>query len=315
MVRSQLRSLARRLPVLSAYERRIAQLTAEVEQFAAERSRTWRFRPPGHYYSPDPDLEQLRPRRERLFTTDATQVAGIDLAWDAQLKLLDELAPLVPDVPFETGPRPDLRYRFDNGSYAYGDGLFLHLMLRWLQPRRFIEVGSGHSSACVLDTTERFLGNTTGLTFIEPYDELLRSLLRPGDEDRVEILSQAVQDVPVDRFGELERGDLLLIDSTHVSKLGSDVNHLLFEVLPRLAPGVVVHVHDIFPGFDYPWEWHEEGRVWTEAYLLRAFLQFNSAFEVVLWPPLIAAVAPERLRDRFPVAERNPGGSIYLRRR
>jgi hypothetical protein len=307
--------VARRLPVLSAYERRLAELTAEIERFAAERSRTWRFRPPGHYYSPEPDLERLRARRDRLFTSDATQVAGIDLSWEAQLQLLDELAPLAADVPFEDRARPDLRYRFDNDAYAYSDGLFLHLMLRWLQPKRFIEVGSGHSSACALDTTERFLGNATRCTFIEPYDELLRSLLRPGDEERVEILSQAVQDVPVERFEELEHGDLLLIDSTHVSKLGSDVNHLFFEVLPRLAPGVVVHVHDIFPGFDYPWEWHEQGRVWTEAYLLRAFLQFNSAFEVVLWPPLIAAVAPERLQGRFTLAERNPGGSIYLRRR
>jgi hypothetical protein len=307
--------MARRLPVLSAYERRIAELTAEVERFAAERSRTWNFRPPGHYYSPDPDLEQLTTRRDRLFTRDATVVPGIELSWEAQLRLLDELAPLVADVPFGDEGRQDLRYRFDNGSYAFGDGLFLHLMLRWLRPARFIEVGSGHSSACALDTAERFLGNSTRCTFIEPYDELLRSLLRAGDEERVEILSQAVQDVPIERFTELEQGDLLLIDSTHVSKLGSDVNHLLFEVLPRLAPGVVVHLHDIFPGFDYPWEWHEEGRVWTEAYLLRAFLQFNSAYDVLLWPPLIAAAAPDLLVDRFAVAQENPGGSIYLRRR
>lgn len=314
MVPSHLRALARRLPGLSAYERRIGELTAEVERLAAERGRTWRFRPPGHYYSPDPDLDALRPRRDRLFTSDATQLVGIDLNWDAQLEVLDELAPLVADVPFSEEERPGLRYRFDNFSYAYGDGLFLHLMLRWLQPKRLIEVGSGHSSACALDTAERHLDRTR-MTFIEPYDELLRSLLRPGDEERVEILSSAVQDVGVERFSELERGDLLLIDSTHVSKLGSDVNHLLFEVLPRLAPGVVVHVHDIFPGFEYPWEWHEEGRVWTEAYLLRAFLQFNSAFEVLLWPPLVAAVAPEQLVERFPMAARNPGGSIYLRRR
>ncbi len=319
MFRQPLRSVARRLPVLGAYERRIAELTTEVYRLGGG-SRTgpvrmFDFRPSGHYYSPDPDLEQLSPRRDQLFAADPCDLPGVDVRWEAQQALFEELAERVVDVPFGEHEAPGQRYWFDNHSYAYGDGLFLHLMLRWLQPRRIIEVGSGHSSACMLDTMAGFLDPGVGVTFIDPYDELLRSLLRPGDEERVEILPLPVQDVPLERFAELEAGDLLFIDSTHVVKLGSDVNHLLFEVLPRIRPGVVVHLHDVFPGFEYPWEWHEEGRVWTETYLLRAFLMFNPAFEVLLWPPLAARVRPDWFFERFPMAQHNSGGSLYLRRR
>lgn len=309
VVRQKLRSVARRLPVASAYERRIAELTAQINSMAPV------FRPRGHFYSPEPDLEALQARRHELFDGDPLRIAGVDLRWEAQLELFEELARNVHDVPFTAEGQQGLRYRFDNFAFAYGDGLFLHLVLRWLQPRRILEVGSGFSSACMLDTMTGYLDPAVRVTFIDPYDELLRSLLLPGDEHLVEILAQPVQDVPFEQFESLEAGDLLFIDSTHVAKLGSDVLHLFFEVLPRLRPGVVVHLHDVFPGFEYPWEWHAEGRVWTEAYVLRAFLMFNDAFEVLLWPPLAAAVRPDWFFERFPQAGPNGGGSLYLRRR
>jgi hypothetical protein len=107
--------------------------------------------------------------------------------------------------------------------------------------------------------------------------------------------------------------DLLFVDSTHVVKAGSDVNHLFANVFPHLGPGVVLHIHDVFPGFEYPWPWLEEGRAWSEAYLLRAFLEFNTEFEILLWPPFIARVAPDSYAAFAPPTG-NTGGSIYLRR-
>jgi predicted O-methyltransferase YrrM len=228
--------------------------------------------------------------------------------------LFDLLAKEAGTIPFADGTVDGLRYRFENGSYGHGDASVLHLMLRDLRPERVIEVGSGFSSACLLDTVDGFLAGRTQCTFVEPYDELLRSLLRPDDLARTEILTSRVQDVPVSRFADLRSGDLLFIDSTHVSKVGSDVNYLFFEVLPSLEPGVVVHLHDIFPAFEYPWEWIDEGRAWSESYLLRAFLQFNRAFEVLLWVPLLYTLDPARVTSAVATVARNPGGSIYLRR-
>ena len=91
------------------------------------------------------------------------------------------------------------------------------------------------------------------------------------------------------------------------------MNHLFFDVLPRLGSGVIVHLHDILPTFEYPLVWLREPRAWSEAYLLRAFLQYNSAFEIFLWPSLLAGARPEAL-ERFPYDRFNPGSSVYLRR-
>jgi hypothetical protein len=292
------------------YERRLSELHASLRSAASGPE----FVPSGHFYSAIPDRNELEKRLPPILRRDPLDVPGLDLHIDAQLCLLCELEPLYASQPFSGEETPDLRYRFENGAFSYADGLFLHLLLRHFKPSTIVEVGSGWSSACTLDTIEQFLEGKTQCTFIEPYDGLLRSLLKPNDLSRVRIIAQPVQDVSINKLVQLQENDLLFIDSTHVSKVGSDVNYLFFEVLPRLKPGVLVHVHDVFPSFEYPAEWHREGRVWTEDYLLRAFLLFNSAFEVLLWPSLLARVAPERLFGPFPLARANPGGSIYLRR-
>ncbi len=278
--------------------------------------------PTGHFYSAVPSREHLVRHHDLIVGQDPLDVAGVDLRLDAQRLLLAELAPLVADVPFPDHASPQAgdgdaspwRYHFHNDYFSYGDGLFLHLLVRFLRPAKVIEVGSGFSSACLLDTSDAFLGGEVDLTFVEPHDERLRSLLRPGDDERVTVLNAEVQDVDLDVFRQLGPGDLLLIDTTHTVKAGGDVNRLFFDVLPVLAPGVVVHVHDIFPAFDYPFPWLEQGRAWAEAYLLRAFLQYNDSFEIVLWPAVMARIVPD-LAVTFPKAVVNTGGSIYLRRR
>ena len=128
------------------------------------------------------------------------------------------------------------------------------------------------------------------------------------------VLSVATQDVPLDVIAELGEGDVLFVDSTHVVRTGGDVNRIFFELLPALAPGVVVHLHDMFPGFEYPAEWVYEGRAWSELYLVRAFLQYNDAFEILLWPNLLAMLDHHDIVRRFPQAELNIGGSLWLRK-
>lgn len=271
--------------------------------------------PTGHFYSAVPSREHLVRYHDLIVHPSRLEVPGVDLRLAEQRALLDELEPLLADVPFEdfAGDGYPWRYHFHNDFFGFTDGLFLHLVVRHLRPKRVIEVGSGYSSACLLDTVEGFLDGQAELTFIEPYDDRLRGLLREGDATRVQIRNEEVQHVPLDVYRALGPGDLLLIDTTHTVKAAGDVNWLFFEVLPVLAPGVWVHVHDIFAGFEYPWSWLLEGRAWAEAYLLRAFLQYNSAFEVVLWPNLVLGHDTESRADRFPHVH-NRGASIYLRR-
>ena len=119
---------------------------------------------------------------------------------------------------------------------------------------------------------------------------------------------QKVQDVDTRIFAELDAGDVLFLDSSHVAKTGSDVNHLCFEVLPRLRQGVRVHFHDIFLPADYPRQWVlNENRSWNEQYVVRALLMFNSAFRVLFGSSYAFAAHAVALRQ----ALRDPGGAYY----
>lgn len=272
------------------------------------------FVPAGHFYSAIPNLAEALKRYKPPSFEELVEVPGIKMNLAEQKTLLSLLEPTYSELPFRDYATESMRYGYLNDTYSYGDAVFLNLMLRRLRPRQIIEVGSGHSSACTLDTVEEFFDWECSITFIEPYADLLHSLLRPSDFLKHQILTEPVQDIPISTFEQLNDRDILFIDSTHVSKFGSDVNFLMFEVIPRLKPGVVVHFHDIFPGFEYPLTWLQEGRVWQENYLLRSFLQFNSEFEVMLWPVLLYSIDAEQFAERFPVVAKNPGGSIYIRR-
>jgi hypothetical protein len=166
----------------------------------------------------------------------------------------------------------------------------------------------------MLDTSELFFDTGIRLTFIDPYPETLHSVLRETDRKSAEILSARVQNVVPDVFQALEANDILFIDSTHVSRTGSDVNFLFFDVLPRLNPGVYVHFHDIFYPFEYPQDWVYEGRAWNEAYLLRAFLTNNDSFSIVIWNDYLARFHRERLASLMPECMKNTGASIWIRR-
>jgi hypothetical protein len=139
-------------------------------------------------------------------------------------------------------------------------------------------------------------------------------MLFAGERERLHVLGRRLQDVPLDRFRALQANDILFFDSTHVCKIGSDVNYAVFEILPSLAPGVLVHFHDVFHPFEYPPAWVYEGRNWSEAYLLRAFLQFNEAFEIVYFNTFLAHFHRALLAELMPLCLRNTGGSIWLRR-
>jgi predicted O-methyltransferase YrrM len=218
-------------------------------------------------------------------------------------------------LPFPETKSPACRYYYDQSFFCYADAIFLYSFLRHSTPRRIIEVGSGFSSAVILDTVERFFLQPPALTFIEPYPERLRGLLKSQDAGVTQIIESKVQAVPLETFQALRAGDLLFIDSTHVVKCGSDVQFLMFEVLPQLSPGVVVHFHDVFYPFEYPAEWLLKGIYWNEDYFLRAFLSYNSEWEIVFFNTYVATVFRDFLREKMPLCLKNTGGSLYIRRR
>lgn len=271
------------------------------------------FVPAGHFYSPLVDTAAVA----HLFGSQAPRAAPRAIAIDpgAHLAVWDCLLPYLQSQPFSDEKMPHLRYFFNNPAFAHADGAILHAMIRASRPRRLVEVGSGYSSACALDTIDHFLDGAVDVTFIEPYPQLLQELAGPERLASCTVLARDVQSMDLSVFTSLEAGDILFIDSTHVMKTGSDVCRELFEILPSLKPGVLVHFHDVFWPFEYPADWVlQDNRSWNELYGLRAFLMYNSAFRIEFFSDYFFQTFRSRIEADFPTMLRHSGGSLWLRK-
>jgi hypothetical protein len=274
------------------------------------------------YYSTLPVLEEIEPTRSRWDRPSA--LAGLDVDVAGMKKRLEELAERWEDdyAQFAGDHLVNEQAGFGPG-YPQFDARTLYYMLREHKPARYLEVGSGLSTyyATLAGRRNADEGSPLQITCVEPYPFPALSAL-PG----FDLVEGFVQDVPVSRFEQLEDGDVLFIDSSHALKIDSDVAYLFLEVLPRVKPGVFVHIHDVpFPyNVPYPadtWLFGERWPVyWNEAMVVQTFLAFNSEFEILLSTPMIRHADEDFLTDRFadylPVAtDPNPPSSLWLRRR
>jgi hypothetical protein len=258
-------------------------------------------------------MQEVERRSNYIYPTIPLAPVGIDLQREGQAALMDQLLAYRAELPLERARNTGARYYRPNGSFLFQDAFTLAAMIQHLKPARFVEVGCGMSSCVTLDTCEALQLNTR-LTFIEPYPEYLLGLLRPDDQERFELRSQFIQDVPLEVFTQLEAGDVLFIDTSHVSKVGSDVNHIFFQILPRIKSGVYVHFHDIWYPFEYPKDWLHRGMFWNEAYLLRALLTLNPTFKITLFNNYVLHSMAERIKSELPLCFEEPGASIWLQR-
>jgi predicted O-methyltransferase YrrM len=248
----------------------------------------------------------------RIFAARADGLPGIDLEEDEQVARRNAFARFYAELPFPSQPTAPWRYYYENPYFSYSDGVTLFCFLRALQPKRVVEIGSGYSSALMLDTNEHFLGGSTNLTFIDPDPRRLLTLVTPADRMRSRIVDTRIQDVDADIVRGLGAGDILFVDSSHVSKCGSDVNFIVLELLPLLSPGVYVHFHDVFYPFEYPKDWLQRGFAWNEAYLLRAFLQFNARFRIAYFSSYLEHADRDWYARVMPLCLRRPGQSLWL---
>jgi predicted O-methyltransferase YrrM len=271
--------------------------------------------PLGHSSDPVPVIEEIIKRKQQIFKIKKKEIDGIDLNEKAQLNLLEEIRKYYNEIPFEDDKKEELRYYFRNKLYSYSDAIFLYSVIRYFQPSRIIEIGSGFSSAVMLDTNEYFLENKCSCTFIEPYPEQFSSTMSEKDAKTHKIIKSFVQDVDLNVFKQLKENDILFVDSFHVAKTGSDVNHIFFEILPQLNRGVLIHFHDIFYPFEYPENWILEKNIaWNENYILRAFLQYNKNFKIILFNTFLEYYHEDWFCKNMPLCLKNKGGSIWLQK-
>lgn len=271
---------------------------------------------PNHYYEPIPDTRALE---DELWSNNSDLV-GIDMREESQINLLYQFHSKFKGE-YERFPRNKTsiphQYYVNNGGFESVDGEILYCMIRQFKPKKIIEIGSGNSTylaaQAVLKNKEED-GIECELIAIEPYPN---DVLNIGFSALSELIPEEVQNIPLSKFSELTENDILFIDSSHVLKIGNDVQYEYLKILPNLNKGVIVHIHDIFLPSEYKKEWIlREHIFWTEQYLLQAFLTYNSDFEVLWGGSYMHLRHPDRLENVFSSYNRENRwpGSFWIRR-
>lgn len=228
-----------------------------------------------HYYEPlfkndDIDFSRERP----LPAINWNEMGQLELL--ALLNFADELA----SIPWEPVSSSSIVPVFcmNNNGFRQGDAAYWYQLVRFLKPKRIIEIGSGNSTliTCKAIEKNKDSGSRCEHICIEPYE---MPWLEKLD---ITVIRKKVEDVGVDFFSMLEKNDILFIDSSHVIRPGGDVLFEYLELLPSLNRGVIVHVHDICSPRNYKREWLvSDIRFWNEQYLVEAFLSYNRNWEIM----------------------------------
>jgi len=242
----------------------------------------------------DVDLDALKRRRA---------LPGLRLDPEVYLGSLEKISQFAPELAtIPDHAAPGLDFWFRNGAYGELDAATLYCMVRHLKPKRLIEVGCGFSSrmidrACGRNREE---GHPCESIFIEPYPSQRFLDSPPAGE----FMKTKIELVPLEIFQRLRKDDILFIDTSHVLKTQNDCCRELLEIIPSLAPGVVVHVHDIFTPYDYPAEWLFERQFpFNEQYALECLLSDSPRYEVILPVFLLWTEHRAKMKQLLPSAE------------
>lgn len=261
------------------------------------------------YYCPIPNKKILVAEVGRWWKP--SELVGLRFDVERMEKLLREIAKYK-NYLYSLPDYEEITKKEFGPGYGPIDALLLAGMVRYLKPKRIIEIGSGLST---FYGTHALEANGYGsYVCVEPYPYPALHSLPQIDK----IIEQRVETLDLSLFQELGGNDILFIDSSHTVKIGGDVIFLYLEVLPRLQSGVVVHIHDI--AFPYP-IWHSDqlikgNRKWTEYALVQTFLAFNRAFEIMVCMSYLHFKYPSVLEQTMPLYNRasRPPVSLWIRR-
>ena len=274
---------------------------------------------PVHYYSPIPDINDLE---KRNIWNKKSELQGIKFDPKKQLAFLKQLRPFGEECVWplnKTSNEAD--YFVDNDSFSFGCAAALYSMIRKYKPRTVIEIGSGHSSKIIaqsINANNKEMERSVSYIIIDPYPQ---NFIKNNKISYTKLIPKKIEVIKPTFFNILEKNDILFVDSSHTVKIGSDVNFLILDILPRLHPGVIIHFHDIHLPFEYPKAYATTEtfrQFWTEQYLLQGFLSFNKEFEILIAMNYLMYYHINEFKKSFP--NYNPrlhkasSGSFYIRR-
>lgn len=253
-----------------------------------------------HFYTPVPEYEEI----PGSYFCRAHQYSGFSLDLAKAKRELMQLSQYAKECSWPENDLGDGRYYWSNSNFGFCSAALLHCVVRSRRSTRIVEVGGGFSTLICLEALALSRKAETSFTCIEPFPQLAtrKAIAKWSTKYRARLIESKVQETPKDVLTSLEENDILFIDSSHVAKLGSDVNFLLLDILPSLKKGVLVHVHDIYLPYEYPREqfWGRQKYFWNEQYCLAAFLTMNPGFEVSLPAFWLIKDAPSEFRSVFP---------------
>jgi predicted O-methyltransferase YrrM len=250
---------------------------------------------PNHYYVPVTSTRTLRATRSRW--NNPVDVSNLPMSLESQREfLLQRIAPFQHEYAGNQVYNQALAQSVGPG-YGFIEAEALHGFVRAMKPSRIIEVGSGVSTFCMLHATrmnEAEGAPPCAITCVEPYP---RAALRAQP---VSLVEEKVEEVDLNQFDQLNAGDLLFIDSSHAIRPCGDVGRIYVEIFPRLKPGVLIHIHDIFIPYAFQRSVEESYLQWMETALLIAMLNHTTRYEVVLCQSYLHYTSPDVLRTAFP---------------
>ena len=263
----------------------------------------------GHYYEPLYDMSEVD------LSGKARDLPGLDINHDAQIALLAKMSG--EDIPatWENAAADDIAYSLQNRNFGSGDADLWWQVIRHFKPARIVEIGSGHSTRVAREAIAKNAAEDSVYSCqhvcVEPYE--MPWLEKLG----IEIKRSKLEVTDPEIFNNLKSGDILFIDSSHMIRPDGEVLMEFLQILPRLASGVVVHIHDIFTPHDYPAQWLQDPRFWNEQYLLEAFMSHNADWDVLLGGNYLAHFAPQELARscRYFEPGKHEPGSFYIRRK
>jgi predicted O-methyltransferase YrrM len=270
---------------------------------------------PNHFYFPVPDTSKFS---DATFTRQY-HWEGIPLYEEEQTALLQQFIRDYKEeyrhIPYERTAVPH-EFFWNNGGFQCLDAVSLYGMIRRIKPKRVLEVGGGNTTmlsanALLKNRSEGFDGE---LTTIEPYPWPIH---RNGFPGLGKLIDRPVEQLPADYFSMLGENDILFIDTSHISTIGSDVTYYFMELIPMLRKGVIIHIHDIFLPEEYPKNWVMKDHLfYNEQYLLRAFLSFNHAFKVLFAGRYLQLRHPGLMAEAFDFypGEITVAGSFWFQR-
>jgi len=250
---------------------------------------------PKHYYSPMPDFAWLRDNQE-LWTAPSS-LPG--LRWNVPSQF-EWLAETCRDYYQEVAGFEFLESLARGGwGLGYGpiESQVLHCFIRRWKPERIVEIGSGVSTMCMLHAAgmEGANARKPEITCVEPYPS---SALR--QQANIRLIPEPCQSVPSSTFAQLSSGDLLFIDSSHTVKVGSDVIRIYLDIIPNLAPGVYIHIHDIYFPYLYPRNVFFKPHCWQESALLLALLVNNDRLHLLSCLSALHYACRKQLKELLP---------------